>query len=147
MLMNKAQEALYWREWAAVKAARPEMDRHELHRRSEVTIDGVFVRYAPESHKDFDNDDFSAVLSTFRAISRPNDLGVQVWHANEARRKIVWQITRFPEPYWQKIARDKFGCETLNGLCIEQLEQLRNTLAARKAAKKKRESELVGGPF
>ena len=134
--MSPKQNALYWRDWAAVRAAFPEADRHALH----VQALGV-----DKSHKDFSNDDLSAVLSKFRSISQPLNLDVQLWHANEARRKLIWTIKRSPEAYWRKIALAKFGTADLDALNEERLTQLRNTLAARAGARRRKEKREMAG--
>ena len=41
--------------------------------------------------------------------------------------------------YWAEIARDRFGTDDLDALSIEQLTQLRNTLAARGRARQRRD--------
>jgi hypothetical protein len=126
--MTPAQDSLYWREWgAAVRFCKanglPAPDRHALH---------VAALGADKSHKGFSNDDFDKVLAAFRAVSRPADVGAQLRQLDQPRVRLVHRITHSaPAPYWQKIARDKFGTDDLGALDADQLTQLRNTLSSR----------------
>ncbi len=43
-----------------------------------------------------------------------------------------------PEPYWRAIARDRFGTTDETRLDLEQLRQLRITLAARARSRQRR---------
>jgi hypothetical protein len=131
--MTKAQASLYWREWGKVRKAAPETDRHELH---------VRALGADRSHKEFTNGDLDQVLAEFRVVSEPWNLNAQMRQLNQPRKRLMWSIrNRADQPYWEKIMRDRFSKERLEDLTDRELEQLRNTLAAR--ANKKRIREAV----
>ena len=85
--MTEKQEKLYWREWAAVRAAWPEADRHELHARALGT---------DKSHRIFSNADFDRVLAQFRAVSRPTDVDAQLRQLRQVRMRLIWKITVEP---------------------------------------------------
>ncbi|HRT57624.1 MAG TPA: hypothetical protein P5038_13440 [Candidatus Paceibacterota bacterium] len=126
--MTRAQDQLYWREWAAVvrtcKAhGWPVPDRHELH---------ASALGSDKSHLDFTNADFDLVLAQFRAISQPDNLGAQLRAQDQPRARLLYSIRRLaPEAYSAKVARDKFGTADLDELGLGQLAQLHITLAAR----------------
>ena len=113
--MTKAQTMLYFREWAAVRAAcraaaLPEPDRHELHRRA---------LGEDKSSKLFTNADFDRVLAEFRAISRPASVDAQIRQQTQptARRNHKLEDTLaclalyVPDPiaYAREIIRDMFN--------------------------------------
>lgn len=142
--MTAKQNSLYWREFGAVVRycranglAAP--DRHALH---------VAALGADSSHLDFSNEDFDRVLGEFRAASRPADLVAQMRQLNQPRIRLEHAINALAPAaeYWAKIARDKFGTDDLDDLSLEQLMQLRNTLADRRRASQRRErANHVGG--
>ena len=82
--MTDKQEKLYWREWAAVRAAWPEANRHELH---------VRALGEDKSHKLFSNRDFDLVLAEFRAVSKPSDLAGQLRQLRQVKMRLIWKIT------------------------------------------------------
>lgn len=130
--MTSRQRALYWREWQAVKAKladrrpawrAPEWDayRHELH----IEALGCDV-----SSSDMANDEFDKILSKFRSVSEPENMGPQLRALDQPRRRLVWKIRHgAPEAVIQKIASDKFGQQDLTLLDESQLKQLLFTLA------------------
>ena len=126
--MTARQTSLYFREWGNVRATCqrngfPEPDRHALH---------VKALGCDKSSKDFTNADLDRVLAEFLAISRPDSLSPQLRQQDQPRIRILYSIRKLaPEPYWQAIARDKFGTPDLNQLDMKQLQQLRITLVAR----------------
>lgn len=135
--MTAKQNSLYWREWGAVvrycKAnGLPAPDRHSLH---------AAALGAEKSHLAFTNDDFDQVLGGFRSYSRPADLAGQLRQLNQPRLRLKYAVNALAPAaeYWAKIARDKFGTDDLDALSIEQLTQLRNTLADRRRARQRRE--------
>lgn len=72
-------------------------------------------------------------------MSRPADLAAQLRQQDQPRRRLVWAIHHLAaEPYWQAIARAKFGTADLDQLSLNQLTQLRNTLSARSRAKQRK---------
>jgi hypothetical protein len=131
--MTALQNSLYFREWGRVtrtckQAGHPVPDRHELH---------VKALGFDKSHLDFSNEDLDQVLAEFRAISRPEDLSGQLRQQEQPRIRLLYSISHLaPEAYWRKIARDKFGgVDDLDALSLDQLRQLRITLAARTRSK------------
>jgi len=146
--MTERQEKLYWREWAAVRAAWPDANRHELHARA-LGLD--------KSHKAFSNADFDRVLAEFRAVSRPTDVDAQLRQLRQVRTRLIWKITieqvallsvfmageheperqAAAENYVLSVMRDRFHTERIESLThghagqLGQLEMLRDTLAAR----------------
>ncbi len=148
--MTTKQDNLYWREWAAVRAAWPEADRHEVHIRA-LGVD--------KSHKFFSNRDFDRVLQEFRSISRPSDLSAQLRQLRQVRTRLMWKITieqtgllmvlmdgpndtdrrAAAESYIITIMRDKFRTDDITSLkdrpavagAKSELEMLRDTIAAR----------------
>jgi len=133
--MTARQNSFYFREWGSVRAACkahgwPVPDRHELHVRA--------LGY-DRSHLDFSNEDLDKVLAEFRAISRPDDLAGQLRQRDQPRLRLLYRIRQLaPEPYWQAIARDKFGTADEASLGVEQLRQLVMTLTARARSRKRR---------
>ncbi len=98
------------------------------------------IRDRDKSHLDFTNEDFDRVLAEFRAVSRPDDLAAQLRQHAQPRTRLLYTIMRLaPEPYWQAVARDKFGTTDLDNLDLEQLRQLRITLAARARSRERRQ--------
>jgi hypothetical protein len=85
-----------------------------------------------KSHLDLSNEDFDRVLAEFRSISQPDNLAAQLRQQDMPRRRLLYAINRLaPESYWRAIARNKFGTADETRLDLEQLHQLRMTLAAR----------------
>src|ERR1019366_4411859 len=132
--MTTLQNRLYFREWGRVRAACkqqgfPIPDRHGLH----VKALGV-----DKSHLDFTNEDLDQVLAEFRAISQPDNLAAQLRQQEQPRLRLLYSICRMaPEPYRRSIAQDKFGTADETRLDLVQLTQLRITLAARSARKRR----------
>ncbi len=130
--MTPSQNSLYFREWGRVRAACkqqgfPVPNRHTLH---------VKALGHDKSSKHFTNDDLDLVLAEFRAISQPDSLAAQLRQQAQPRIRLLYSIRRLaPEPYWRAIARDKFGTADETRLDLEQLIQLRITLAARARAR------------
>jgi hypothetical protein len=135
--MSLKQNSLYWREWAAVlrqcrASGLATPDRHALH---------AAALGADKSHLAFTNEDLDRVLAEFRSYSRPADLVTQLRQLNQPRIRLKYAVNALaPAPeYWAKIAHDRFGTDDLDALSIEQLTQLRNTLAARGRAQRRRD--------
>jgi hypothetical protein len=126
--MTKSQIAKYWQEWRKVAAADPAADRHALH---------VEALGFDKSSREFSNEEFDKVLAVFWAIIKPANLHAQVRQENQPRQRLIWVIQnrlRPPEAYLRKVCSDKFRCSDLNLLTLEQLQQLRFTLTARRKA-------------
>jgi hypothetical protein len=140
--MTPKQNALYWREWGAVvrqcKASNlPVPERHDLH---------LEALGAHKSHLAFSNEDFDQVLAQFRTYSRPADLGAQLRQTRQPRIRLAYAVNALASAaYWAAIARDRFGTDDLEALSLEQLTQLRNTLKARRDARRKAGSPAGGG--
>lgn len=120
--MTKLQTKLYWREWAAVRKARPDAPedfRHELHRRA---LGGQDVSSSRLSNRQFD-----LVLAAFRAESRPTDVRAQIRAMRQPRVRLMFKLTQElvpdltglvpdPEQYVLSIMRDKFGTDDIDRL-------------------------------
>jgi hypothetical protein len=138
--MTPAQNALYFREWGRVRSVCkqqgfPIPDRHDLH---------VKALGLDKSHLEFTNADFDRVLAEFRAISQPDNLAAQLRQQDMPRRRLLYSIRRLAaEPYWRAIAQDKFGTADASRLDLDQLTQLRITLAARSRARSHRQAAAV----
>ena len=135
--MTTKQNSLYWGEWGAMvrycKANNlPAPDRHALH---------AAALGADRSHLSFTNEDFDRVLAEFRAHSRPADVSAQLRQLAMPRIRLKYAINALApaSEYWGKIARDRFGTDDLDALSIEQLTQLRTTLANRRRVHHMRE--------
>lgn len=89
------------------------------------------------SSKTFTNAEFDQVLALLRLLADPQNLknliAFQNCAADGERRRHVHQITRAPEPYWKRIAADRFGHTDLDRLTLDQLRQLSLTLRNRRA--------------
>jgi hypothetical protein len=135
--MTTLQNSLYFREWGRVRAACKEQgfpvpDRHALH---------VKALGQDKSHLDFSNEDFDLILAEFRALSQPDNLAAQLRQQDMPRRRLLYSIRRLAaEPYWRAIAQDKFGTTDETRLDLEQLDQLRLTLAARARSRTRRQA-------
>lgn len=84
-MLTRNQNALYWREWSAVRKASPASDRHELH---------LQALGEEKSHVDFNNDDFDKVLAAFRAVSQPGNLNAQLHALNGQRKRLLFGIRK-----------------------------------------------------
>lgn len=112
--------------------ALPAPDRRALH---------AAALGADKSHLSFTNEDFDRVLGEFRSYSRPADLAAQLRQLSQPRIRLRYAVNALAPSadYWARIARDKFGTDDLAALSIEQLTQLRNTLAGRRRVHEHRE--------
>lgn len=162
MALTPPQLSLHWREFAAAKraclaAGHPMPDRHELYVKAGVLAGPARAK----SLTKFNNGDLDKVLAAFRALSRPSDLEPQLNADRQVRirleysiRDLASQITQHPvhlaDPYWQAVYRDKFWGGGLNPsnpgqppelalLSVPQLIQLRDTLEARLASKRRKD--------
>ncbi len=89
------------------------------------------------SSKSFTNADFDKVLALLRLLSNPTSLKNQLAAQNPgeagARRRHIHVITSADAPYWQRIAKDKFGHTALDRLSLTQLSQLSLTIRNRQS--------------
>jgi hypothetical protein len=119
--MTPKQNALYWRSWAGVRAACPGADRHDLHRKALGHDCG---------HADFTNEDFDRVLAAFAAVARPDDLEAQLRQLEQPRRRMEWAIAQLCAPHYRAaVMMDRWGHADLAQLTLEELGELRMTLA------------------
>ena len=93
----------------------------------------------PMSAKEIDHlkmfDQFKAACL---AILQPANLNAQLTQVGMERTRLKHAIlAAAPVAYWQKISRDRFGAVDLDELTDHQLTQLRNTLHARPAARRR----------
>ena len=120
--MTPKQQSLYWREWAAVRAAKPDADRHDLHHQA---------LGAAKSSKDFDNRDLDKVLAVFRSISDPDALKPQLRQANQERARLEHRLSEItqclgvyvedPAGYVAKVVQDRCGVPAGGTLGIDDL--------------------------
>lgn len=90
-----------------------------------------------KSSKHFANADLDKVLALLRLLANPEDLrNLNAFADDEAgeRRRHIHVITGVAEPYWQKLAADKFGHTDLDRLTLAQLRQLSLTIRNRRPA-------------
>jgi hypothetical protein len=98
-MLTRAQNALYWREWSAVKRVlmpgRSTWTKHEeSERRHALHIQALGD---DKSHVDFNNEDFDHVLGALRAISRPDDLNAQLHALNGQRARLLHGIRKLAD--------------------------------------------------
>lgn len=108
--MTPKQKSLYWREWAAVRAAKPDADRHDLHHQA---------LGQPKSSKEFSNADLDKVLAVFRSISDPTNLAAQLKAQNGRRHRLEHRLAELtqclglyvedPAGYVAKMITDRWG--------------------------------------
>lgn len=145
--MTPAQKKLYWRAWAecwrALRVLRPDLtsadatrERHDLNRRS--------LGY-PRSMLELDNRELDAVLGSFRAISRPDDLNSQRRQINQPRLRLLWLLERelFPAlsrllggdqsatSYLIALLDDRWNTDDITTLSDASLRQLVMTISSR----------------
>lgn len=136
--MTPKQESLYWRLWSQACQAQAwctslgltSNDINELRHQQHTEALGL-----DKSHKDFTNRDFDRVKARFELLINPDNLAASIAldHPEHGERKrLIYKITRMaPEPYRRKIMENKFHTTDLDHLDLNELTQLRNTLAAR----------------
>ena len=95
------------------------------------------------SCKAFTNSDLDKILALLRLLANPANLNNQLAAQNPGeageRRRHIYLITQADAPYWQRIARDKFGHAYLDRLNLSQLRQLSLTIRNRVASRTKTE--------
>lgn len=128
-MLTRNQNALYWREWSAVKSVlmpgRSTWTKdEETQRRHALHIQAIGDE---KSHVDFDNEDFDHVLGAFRAISRPTDLNAQLHALNGQKTRLLFGIRRSAisigvnEPYVAGIVRTMNAEGKLGSAELEEL--------------------------
>lgn len=120
-------------------------------RRLEV-ISQALGRQVASANEVNDSTDFDLVKGAMLALSKPADVAAQLRQIAMAKTRLKFAIQKLmPEAYWRAVARNKFHTEDLEELNEAQLTQLRNTLAARANAKRKKTLATVpaeeGNPF
>ena len=136
--MTAKQSAHYWNLWRNACLAQgwtpsqgvPSKDVNELRHQQQAAALG----YA-KSSKDLTNAEFDLVKAHFQLLANDTDLSAAVRLADPEigeRKRLIYSINRLaPEAYRRKVTQDKFHTTDLDQLSIEQLTQLRNTLANR----------------
>lgn len=136
--MTAKQTALYFREWGKVHKRFPDIDRHDLH---------IRALGSDKSSKAFTNSDLDKILAAFKALTEPASLDAQLRQAKQDRVRLLWKLQHYQAPllalylehpspltgaeaYIEAVAKDKFH-RSISELTASQLEQLRNTIAAR----------------
>jgi hypothetical protein len=143
MLLTRPQTIRFWHEWSAIV---------RLH--AWGPVEAEIQRYALLKRAGFDSltqvdklAGYDSVLAELAAISKPNDLEAQMREANMPRTRLLFAVgklsTNLSPPnhhlaYACTIARDKFGTPDLESLADAQLLDLRNTLAARLSAHRRK---------
>jgi len=115
--MTPPQTLLYWREWAAVRRAKPDADRDHL------TITALGSR---KSSKAFNNSDLDRVLAVFRSISQPGNLNSQMRQIAQPRERLLYTIAEHSkclrlyvedvEGYTGLILSERFGVRSVDDL-------------------------------
>ena len=160
MILSKSQQKRFWSEWGAIKRALKSQGNTDAQIENE--------RYALLDRAGFQSltevdaaTGFDRVLAELAAINKPSDLEAQLRQQQMPRIRLLHAIASHDyafrnqsgasepnnlSPYTQAILRNKFGHSDLDRLSIEQLTQLRNTLVAR-AARKRKTEVAVDQPF
>jgi hypothetical protein len=152
MLLSKPQQQRFWREWSTIKG------QFKAQGHTDAQIENE--RYAMLERAGFDSltqvdpaAGFDKVLAELAAINNPADLSAQLRQAQMPRTRLLYAIQKLDRhfskssirdslsaisPYTQAIMEDRFNTTELDRLSLSQLQQLRNTLAARKSATRDR---------
>jgi len=106
-----------------------------------------FALGKPKSSTAFSNEDLDRVLALLRLLAQPESIANLIHHETAGqdgkRKRQVHFITRAAAaPYWQSIARAKFGSDDLSALTLPQLTQLALTLRQRMVARESRAASL-----
>ncbi len=146
MLLSKAQQSRFWREWSSIvrlhnwSAEEAETQRHDLLERAGFTSLTLVDKLAG----------YDRVSAELAAIARPDDLDAQLRSATMPRTRLLFAIGKLSAPmspalvhlsYACTISRDKFGTVDLESLHDAQLLDLRNTLAARLNVHRRRQRQ------
>ena len=98
---------------------------------------------------------FDRVLAELAALNRPDDIRPQLSSIEQPRRRLWYAIQKLGDQistsrlsdgtnaYVGAIMSDRFGHLDPDRLSLQQLEQLRNTLAARLSAHRRRHQEKI----
>lgn len=157
MLLSKPQQKRFWRDWAAIKRSLKSQGYTDAQVENERYA--LLDRAGFQSLTEVDaSTGFDRVLAELAAINKPDDVDAQLRQQQMPRIRLLHAINLLDASfggrgesspasfYTQAILSNKFGHTDLDRLSIEQLTQLRNTLAARAAKKRKREV-AVDQPF
>jgi hypothetical protein len=138
--MTPKQTKLYWLKWGQVceshgwTALNTDLDarRKSCH---------VLALGTPKSSKDFSNADLDRVLNVFSSLIDSDDLATQIdRQAYETgdddpgeRKRILHKIASLglEQPYITKVTRNMYHTSRFTDLTLDQLLNLRNTLANR----------------
>jgi len=157
MLLTKSQQLRFWREWSVAckvqgwtkavswTGAQIDNERHAL-----------LARAGFDSLTKVDHlTGFDRVLAELAALAKPNDISPQMRAAEQPRIRLLHAIEALgnkislgqtatgQNSYVATISRDRFGVSDYTTLPLPQLEQLRNTLASRAAAHRRRTQERL----
>lgn len=160
MLLSKAQQNRFWREWS-IGCKRQGWDK--VAGWTGLQIDKE--RHALLERAGFDSltrvdplDGFDRVLAELAVLSRPDDIDPQLRAQAQPKLRLVYAIEKLASQistgqqedgtnsYAAAIAADRFGTGAIDNLSLHQLEQLRNTLAARLTAHRRRQREATSSP-
>jgi len=142
MLLTPSQTKRFWREWSVACHVQGWDKAHswtgaqiDAERKALLQRAGFTSLTQVDHTKGFDK-----VLAELALLSRPDSLAPQLRAQDQPRIRLTWKIKHslqeygLSTEYWQTIARDRWGTTDLDQLTLDQLEQLRNTLASRAAA-------------
>jgi len=158
MLLTRAQQSRFWREWSVACHVQGWTKANGW---TDYQIDNE--RHSMLERAGFDSltkvdhlEGFDRVLSELAALSKPADLDAQVRQQQMPRIRALHAIREldsklsisrsFPSPYLQAILRDKFGHADLDRLNLDELIMVRNTLAARSNSRRHKPA-LAADPF
>lgn len=141
MLLAPKQVSWFWRDWSAVCRLKEwSREQAEIERKAYLETLGF------SSLTEVDRlDGFDCVMAGLAAVLYPDDLKRQMRFSTMKRTRIYFAIRKlaheispaevksyaFESPYADSVMRDRFGHNDPDRLSLEELEQLRYTLAAR----------------
>lgn len=143
MHLSKSQQFKFWSDWkkactiqgwtkpAGWSPAQIENERYSLLRRA------GFDSLTEVDHLE----GFDRVLAELAAIIQPNSIDAQLRQQDQPIHRLKHAIALLApgNNYLKAVMRDKFSTDDWDTLSLDQLTQLRNTLAARRSARRRKE--------
>jgi hypothetical protein len=142
--VTKSQRIQLMSTWWPDACAAAGWNPADRERRLEVLSDAV--QRSLKSANDLNHTtDIDKVKSHLLAISQPDNLRDQVAIANMEKTRLLHAIRSFSfhHNYVATISANKFGVPEIESLTVPQLIQLRNTMAARSSAKRRKGNAVV----
>ena len=160
MLLSQSQVKRFWREWSAcIRLHHWDTTEAELERKAMLYRAG-FTSLTQVDHLD----GFTAVLKEVAALQ--DNLTAMLRADDNPKRVLIHGINelaaKLGQPYAEKLCRDRFGHARIEDLNLQDLTQLRYTLAARASSRRRSspsaisdlpsaipvpDPEFVSGPF